>query len=1154
MPSGLDVPKVKKVTVPKHWRDMAAYLEKTGGEILPAPDSPICRKCGLDKRGSLNPYLTPVGADQPLITFVYEGPGRAEDKAGKLGVDGVPSFIYRQAVKAAAEYGVDPARFRFSPITRCAIIAEGKGKVETGGKSCISHLMVDIKDHRPSLIVPIGSKVLGLLNYKSNAQDWSGKLLTFRGWPDDWLIDPKLRDRHPLFGAPPGIDQHIPLMPLLNPRQVYGTKNPAAINNWHLHLKRVMALAANGAPAMTYDRPWWKLTDDPNEVADAMREIIELQGVVTYDTETTGLHPFLQDKIVFMMMRWVGRDGQPRALGWPWDFHGSEPGAVLQFDASAMLPYLEQLAPLILKALSVSKLRGHNLTFDLMFTIATLPGGLEWLDRLCEAFSEDTWHMRYTLRQERGSIGLDILAYDWAPTLAGYEEAMSLIIEQLPELLKPNDGGHYARCPKKYWQTHFRPYVMGDVEVCHEAADKLLEQLTKTKEYEIPLASPINLGKFRRYKAINRLDVYRRVISPAASILAKMTARGMHIDQEELSRQEDMFPKRIKNATATLRASDDRLNRWCTLNESLDPAWAFDLNKPAILKEALFDVMNLPVKSVTDAGERALGRNLDRATRDQLRPFASTDKFSLNSLAVDHPQVRSLLEYRSLAKQYSSYVRPLRNYFCPGVDKKPLDKPTVMGPDSRVHSSFKITGTRTGRLSSCVDGGTKIPVMIIVPGKDAVLAHPTIADLDLEDPRYPNAQYLVFTHKRCYRRVLEKYVSPPVEMFEVTTDYGSKITCTGGHRFLTPGGWRHLRDLKVGDRIDGVGKDAVIKKIASVGPREVYDIHVAVDNSYCAEGFVNHNSNPNLQQIPRDGVIKRLYTSRFGERGCIYQADLSQIELRLLAAACGDPRMVEAYRNGVDLHSLTTSSVFKLPYEHFSKDYAQWLQANGRSAEVKQLEGKRKMGKTLNFLTGYGGGAYGFQSALALQGVYVGLEECERHLAAFFDAYPYLKIHIGHYKRFVQEFGRAVSITGRVRILDEVRSDDPGIANKALRAGYNHLIQSTASDAMLLCLVAIEHLMRQAGLESILVSTVHDSLVIDAIRKEIPAIHAIVDEVLSNIPEVMQLCIGPQFDISWAIVPFSGDAEYGSSYYQAVKIPVSKSIDWDKLDIVAFAA
>jgi hypothetical protein len=94
----------------------------------------------------------------------------------------------------------------------------------------------------------------------------------------------------------------------------------------------------------------------------------------------------------------------------------------------------------------------------------------------------------------------------------------------------------------------------------------------------------------------------------------------------------------------------------------------------------------------------------------------------------------------------------------------------------------------------------------------------------------------------------------------------------------------------------------------------------------------------------------------------------------------------------------------------------------------------------------------------------------------------------------------------------------------------------------------VEHLMRQEELESVLVSTVHDSMVIDfRNRQELPRVHEIVMSVLQNLPEVMQLWFGPDFDLSWMIVPFDGDGEVGKNYYDLRTIPKTGAIDWDAL-------
>jgi DNA polymerase I-like protein with 3'-5' exonuclease and polymerase domains len=619
----------------------------------------------------------------------------------------------------------------------------------------------------------------------------------------------------------------------------------------------------------------------------------------------------------------------------------------------------------------------------------------------------DTWHMAYVLRQATGTLGLEMIAYQWVPDMAGYEEDMTLLIELHRDTLHPEEGGHYAMCPADKWESHLKPYVMGDVEVTYEAKGQIEERLSQAQGFNMPLAHPDNRGRFRWFRPPSRQWVYNNVVSPANRMLIKIMGRGMYVDTTELARLEDLFPKKIRELRGQLRSVDQRVMEWCEQKEATEPGWELDLENKTQLKECLFNVLELPVKRLTEAGRRVFGEAdnvLASLPREEAIKYAALDKYTLNMMSVDHPQVRPLQTYRKVFKEYSSYVRPMRNLFTEGLDKTHRKTVQHLARDGCVHASFLLTGTRGGRLS-------------------------------------------------------------------------------------------------------------------------------------CKE--------PNLQQLPREGLIKRVYTSRFLDRGCIYQGDLSQIELRLLAAACGDEAMVDAYHRGIDLHSLTHSKIYRKPYEECTNEYMEWLQRNNRTSDAKKVKEERKVAKTVNFLTGYGGGAFGLQTSLASQGIYMSLDECENILESFFDAYPSLRRYLSYYKNFILNNGVAVSILGRVRIFEEVFGDNDEAKAKALRAGCNHLIQSTASDMMLVCLMVIEACMRNEGLESILVSTVHDSLVIDAMRHELGAVHGIVDEVLNNIPSVLKAVFGDHYDTSWCVVPFAGDSEVGLNMLDAKKI--SHNPDWDAL-------
>jgi DNA polymerase I-like protein with 3'-5' exonuclease and polymerase domains len=1033
---------MKATLVDKHFRDIVRHnlgerLEGTSlitvydparpladAVLTPSAQSPICLKCDLFNHQAENPFMSYRGSKNPLITVVFESVSPREDEAGAIADAGFNYRLREQVEAIGKPMGINMDDIRWVSLTRCANREKKNVNYKSKGNHCRLHLIQDLALHPPKLIIPVGTQALGALCHKSNAQDWAGRLLTYRGWPDDWLtnkdfvlprpnpidLDGAMIQGHPLFGPPPGREAHIPMFPVQAPRLVIATQNPYVKARWMGSIKRALLCALSEPKPPNYLRPWYRFTDNVDEIERGLRELLNLPRLdLCYDTETTGVRPWADDAaIVSMMFRWKDpATGDPKSLGFPWNYEG------LDF-YNAVRDAIPRLAPLVLAVLYKHKLLGHNLPFDVLYSFANIPGAD--LNKLGEAMAHDTWHMIYTLRQRPGTLGLEAITYDYAPDLAGYEEEMTLLISLHHEIMHPEGKvnekrGHYLNCPRDKWESHLIPYVMGDVESCTQAFEKVQVALEKARTYEIPLAHQTLRGRFRKFAPPGRAWVYKNVMSPASAVLAKIMGRGMEVDVDELTRLEGSYPEQIRDARLKLKNVDSRIVEWCEDEFNKDSTFEMDLENKTQLKTILFDILGLPIQRLTKAGKKLYGeetKSYEKIPREQLLEYAALDKFTLNMLSVANEQVRPLQEYRKIFKLYSTYVRPLRNIMTEGIDKNERIKDAHLCRDSRIHASFLLTGTRGGRLSC---------------------------------------------------------------------------------------------------------------------------------------------KNPNLQQLPRDGDVKSMFVSRFtkeGRKGCLYQGDLSQIELRLLAAGCGDPSMVKAYFDDVDLHTLTTSRIFKVPYEHFSKDYMKSLQEKGRDKEAKDLNQKRQIGKTVNFLTGYGGGAFGLQTTLAARSIYLPIEECETIIESFFDSYPALKQHLQHYKHFIQETGVAVSILGRVRIFEEVFSEDREAISKALRAGCNHLIQSTASDMMLIALIAIENLMREAGLESILVSTVHDSLLIDAIQEELPQIHEIVTMVLNNFDKVLPACFGDSYDTSWMIVPFAGDCEVGLNYLDAKQVPKT-NIDWDKL-------
>lgn len=1009
-----------------------------GPDVLqPSAASPICEKCQLHTLMAEHPFMPYVGPDKPLITIIFDAVAPSEDRSGALVTDGNSKYLANIIERLEPETGVGLKDIRWVPMTRCANRTTHNVNYRIKGNWCRYHAVEDLLFHPPCLIMPVGTAALGLLSHKSNVYDWEAKLLTYRGWPDDWLMKPefmlprkhplvegKTITGHPIFGPAP-VDYRVPMIPIQHPRLVSAARNSLVTERWKRHILDILTAAKKGVRVRTYTRPWYRFINDPDELEAALLDLLDTPGIlVSYDTETTGLKPLnATAAIVSIMFRWVDpRTNEPKSLAFPWQFRS-------QYFDNRIVDHIPRLSLLVAGVLTENRIVCHNAAFDVLYTNGTLPNpysgddgslGHREKDRfLCElanAAEFDTWHMAYCQRQRSGSLGLEVLAYDYAPELAGYEEDMTLLIELKHEQLHPGAGagGHYLNVEPEYYPTHVIPYILGDAEVTYVCRERLEQKLETCKVYAIPIAAPARLGEFRTFKTPSRAWLYKAIMSPSARTLIKLMGRGMFVDEKVLTQLEGDYPRKLREMREEFKGIDERITAWCAEETAKDPAWELDLENKTHLRRVLFDYLGLSIQRLTKTGRKRFGETKEEwdkrmqdglMTEQDLYDYAALDKFTLNMLAVHHPQVQPLQQYRQVHKLYTTYVRPLRNLYTADIDKKERKTEQHLCSDGCIHASFLMTGTRGGRLS-CRD--------------------------------------------------------------------------------------------------------------------------------------------PNLQQLPNKGDVKRMFVSRFGDRGCMYQADLSQIELRLMAAACGDPTMVQAYYDKTDLHTLTTSRIFRLPYEHFSKEYFKWLQDNKREREAKELELKRRIGKTVNFLTGYGGGAFGLQTTLANNQVYLPIEECENIIDKFFDSYPSLKKFLALYKRFILNNRVAVSLFGRVRILEEANSDDMELQSKALRAGCNHIIQSTASDMMLVALNVVEDLMEEAGVESIVVSTVHDSLLIDCIRDELPVVHDIVNPVLNNFNAVLPAYFGPDYDTSWMIVPFAGDCEVGPSYYDTRKIP-ENDIDWDKL-------
>lgn len=250
------------------------------------------------------------------------------------------------------------------------------------------------------------------------------------------------------------------------------------------------------------------------------------------------------------------------------------------------------------------------------------------------------------------------------------------------------------------------------------------------------------------------------------------------------------------------------------------------------------------------------------------------------------------------------------------------------------------------------------------------------------------------------------------------------------------------------------------------------------------------SSDPNAQQIPRkvnspflfqyNNEIKALFTSRFGDDGCIVQFDYSQLELRILAVITGDKNLIDLYKSGVDLHKATASSAFNVPLEEVTKD-------------------QRTASKKIGFGIVYQESPGGLSSDLRAEGIDLSVQDCERFIENYFKRFPQVEKWIAKTKRHAKSYKFVKSLTGRIRHLNAVDSVEKSIANEAIRQSVNAPIQSSGSDCTLLSMILINKWLKETGKRSRICITVHDSIVLDCPKVEVIEVAKKVKDIMEHL-------------------------------------------------------
>lgn len=252
-------------------------------------------------------------------------------------------------------------------------------------------------------------------------------------------------------------------------------------------------------------------------------------------------------------------------------------------------------------------------------------------------------------------------------------------------------------------------------------------------------------------------------------------------------------------------------------------------------------------------------------------------------------------------------------------------------------------------------------------------------------------------------------------------------------------------------------------------------IHTVFNQTLTATGRLS-SSEPNLQNIPvRDDegkLLRKLFISRF-DGGNIISADYNQIELRLLAHYSGDEKLVNAYKENKDIHTLTASQVFGVP-----------------ESEVTPTQ--RRSAKAVNFGIIYGISDFGLSRNANLS-----RKEAKLYIEKYFATYPSVKEYMDSNVKFARENGYIKTIMGRIRRIPEINSNVYQTRQFGERVAMNMPLQGSASDIIKMAMIKVEEALK--NLKSKLILQIHDELIVDTYPGEESTVKQILKDCMENV-------------------------------------------------------
>jgi DNA polymerase-1 len=253
-------------------------------------------------------------------------------------------------------------------------------------------------------------------------------------------------------------------------------------------------------------------------------------------------------------------------------------------------------------------------------------------------------------------------------------------------------------------------------------------------------------------------------------------------------------------------------------------------------------------------------------------------------------------------------------------------------------------------------------------------------------------------------------------------------------------------------------------------------LHTTFDQTNAATGRLS-SKNPNLQNIPiRTELGREIRAAFIAEPGCVLlAADYSQIELRLLAHFSDDPLLVEAFRRGDDIHSLTASQVFGIPPMLIEAEH-------------------RRRAKAVNFGIVYGLSAFGLSQQLGIE-----QKEAKKFIEAYFEKYSGVRSFIDRTLEAARAEGKVRTLHGRIRPIPDINSKNPNMRGFAERTAVNTPLQGTAADLIKLAMIQLDADLQKRKLKSRMTLQVHDELVFEVPEEEIDVMRQLVRERMEQV-------------------------------------------------------